>query len=314
MKTIILATIAALFPIPAFAKGGGALPAPCAIATPAQATAAGLTKQIRCNTFSTNQKVDTNQTQSPGFDWYTASAQINNAASIPANFSNDGTGITEKSASSFNAVNSFSTIGRQTTPPYWVGTQIRGSFYAQIDFKFSPILPTSSPGNWPAWWTADSQHALNGALIPANFPYAEFDILECFASGSAGSSCTPNQQIHIWKDVSGTNTNTCSSPFGATLPGGIDLTAYHTYGLKVLKSQDNGGTGAIEWWVDGTLERSCSYTATTQTCTAGGMSGSACVSSDLYDSLNQQDITFIISAGYPNWPVTARNFAVWQLP
>src|SRR4051794_33175342 len=95
MKFITAFLIACLLIAPpAFARGGGAVPTPCVASPPTQASALGITHQVLCDNFATNQGVDANNTQQPGYKLYPASPII---GTIPVTtktlINNNGTGL-----------------------------------------------------------------------------------------------------------------------------------------------------------------------------------------------------------------------------
>lgn len=329
MKKIILALLC-LLPVNAHALdfgGGGVIP-PCTATPPAQAaTSAGAMATLTyCDTLATNQHVDVGNTELPGYLFYVCEPDTTSgySCSIPANYTNDGTGLANQKTISVSNQYQLLTVGKSAASPYYVGTPLKGvSFYAEIEQKFSRTKPTANAG-WPALWGGEAIYSLNGAYVPANFPFMEIDWMECYDGGGQGDTCAPNQQLHVWYHTSGNNAaNSCSFAGGYnpahTFP--VNPTSYHTYGVRFLMPGDNNGVIEIDFYTDNVLINACTETAGSGvvSCTysnsatgSNGGYGASCGVNTTTDltPMETTDFTFIMGGAY-QWPVTLRNFHVW---
>lgn len=294
----------------AFALGGSGAPVPCAATPPTQATIAGMTNLARCNTFGTNQNVDVNNTGAAGFNWYTQFPDTTYPATPASSYTNDGTGLSVITSDSY----SLTTLGYSSAAPYWVGTPLYGSYYTEVDRKWNVIQPPGGGGDThhPTFWTTGGLYSLNGSIVngPPSTPMVEVDVLECNEAG-AGNDCYTNQSLHAWSDISGTLTAECNISIGYG-GSGINFANYNTYGLLYVTMADGGGTGSWTWYVNNVQTAQCTYTASTYACTAGSFIGPNC-SSAAWIAAETQATSFMLTSGY-NWPVTNRNFHVWQKP
>lgn len=295
--------------------GGPSVPA-CTATPPSAASAKGLTNLVRCDAFSTNQQVDTLNSQNQGYDWYPQSPSTAYSTTPPAYQVNDGTGFSllgsgGDKAGVLNSGKALQICGQSASPPYYVGTPVTGSFYAEIDMKFSSIQPASPEGNGIAFWAAGLDHYLPGATNnPPYYPHVELDFLEMFPGNGAGQPAIPRMNILEWP-ANGVQTCTASNTnVSLSALGNPTFTNYNTVGFLFLKSSDNGGTGYFGFYFNNTLIRSCTYSATgTPSCSDGGVS--SCTTGSLIEA-DTQRFEIMMGTGYYPWPVTMRNFHVWQ--
>ena len=294
----------------------GGAPSPvvaCTASPPSPASLVGITTLIMCDSFTDNTKVDVNNTQAAGFDWYPASAGTFYAITPAANITTDGTGMQILGSGGTFGDNSsgktMQTLGRSASGPHYVGASVSGSYYAEIDMKFNPVTPVNQQaGNSPAFWDQEYTHYLAQSGYPVTPPstYVELDIGEYVPTG-VGTGYM-NSQFHRWSWNGGTPTLTCSNT--NTNQPSLTYSNYNTYAIMVLTAADNGGTGLVKWYINNSLVNSCSYTQSgAVSCTGGGTS--SCGAGTLYE-LDTQSTVIMLGAGYPPWGETVRNFHVWH--
>lgn len=290
---------------------GGPVPPACTATPSAAATAAGLTRLVQCDTFATNQHIDINNTQQPGYVAYVQSADLSIARQPPSFYSNDGSGTVNINGSSTVGSGGYPmlSVGASPNPPYYVGHVYTGSFYAQVNMKFNPIQPFVQNSHHPTFWFGSAEYSLNGVIQPSVSPFVEGDVLECNEAGQ-NNPCTLNQQMHVWTYNGSGFTQTCSyaGGYSASTP---DFNSYHTIGILFLTRADNGGTGELVFTTDGVTTLTITYTASSVTSSFGsGGTGPSCHGSDML-ALETMLNTFIFSSGN-QWGVAWQNWAVFQ--
>lgn len=314
----LAATAALFFSFPAFAMSGGASSGmsaiPCTATPPSQASSFGIVNIKFCDTFQDLTSIDVNNSGASGYDWYPAPPLNAYVITPPKNITTDGTGMELLGGGGTYGDNSsgktLQTVGRKTTSPYYVGVPISGSYYAEVEFKFDSTTPgNQTSGNAPAWWDNDYIHYLRGNSYPVSFPtsYVELDMVECLP-GSPGAACGMNTQFHhwVWNDTTKSGSTDCSSNNMWTISPTVSN--YNKYGVMVVTSADNGGTGLIRFYLNNNQYAQCTYTAGgTPNCTNGQQS---CPTGALME-LDTQQTTIMFGDGYYPWQESARNFHVW---
>lgn len=310
-----LLAIALLFlPSLAYARGGAPISyTTCPTSSPTQAHSYNLDHLVKCDTFTNNLEVDLNNSQVPGFNWYTT--VISGEVMPASNIVSTGTYTTLLGTpdNGFKG-EALSIRGNTTAPPYTAGVPVVGSFYAEMDMAFNPVTPPGNvTGNSPAFWLSEAYAKVNGVIQPSHFPFVEVDIMECLPN-TPGLNCVPNFQFHIWRDVGGAFYDQCSSN-GAYSTSGINFNNFNTYGLLFIASTDNAGTGILNYYINNVATVQCTYTSTDITCNNFGLASPGCTTSkadgDML-SMDVQNIAFTIGAGVKPWPENIRNFHVWQ--
>lgn len=233
----------------AFAKGGGGTQPICTATAPAQAAAFGFNTVKYCETFATNQGIDTNNTLNPGFNWYIQHYGAQPRNTIPPRFLlNDGTGTWLAGDTNSKSSVLFTAAQIGTTQNY-VGTSFTGGFYAECDRKLNPAAITNGE---PSMWFASIPFMLstNTSGNPP-FPYIEVDVFDW------NNSAAHLANVYEWDNSTTTwwgNTNNATS-----LPG-VVFTNYNTYGFLFVPSTQNGGTGLFKWYVNNVLTTTVTYT------------------------------------------------------
>lgn len=224
------------------------------VVAPAQAAALGFNTLAFDDEFTTDTAVNTTL-------WSMA---------MPAgNYAFGSTGMTIKTDSSGYS-------DAMTTHSAWQ----HGYFEARL--QFSPTGHTS--GAWPAFWS----YALEASgSLPVGTHFAELDGIECYPTGA---SCTILTTVHEWTAVAGRNTGTnVQNPDIPKLPTGIDLNAWHTWG--VLWSPNS-----ITWYLDN---------APLMTTAVGPGTN--------FPSVERDHMQWILGTG-ANWPMTVSYVRFWQAP
>jgi hypothetical protein len=150
----------------------------------------------------------------------------------------------------------------------WSGSRVNGSsfgggFYLDIQMNFNPANENSSASvSWPAIWFLPNEY-LSGSLTGSN--WVEFDVFE--AVGNSGDTicankCWPIATVH---DEGPSNANNQSSvDISSSLVsafGKFDFAQMHHYQMLWVPQSKNGGAGVINWYVDGALMRTQSYSS-----------------------------------------------------
>ncbi len=241
---------------------GRALPTNAApvspLVAPSQAAAFGLNRLVFQDDFTSLATIDLNNTRAAGFKWY-----VNNSFSL-------ATQIPFRSypptlGSSFSIVNG--TVLQTSTGDGLMslvdnglggvyGAAFAPPFYWEASVAFNP---NDQAGNHPAFWTM-AQEMLLG--VASN--WVEFDVFESLGSNQGFST------VHDWINQSQTS-NTNNLPGWGNPP---TLTSLNTFGLRVIPTTSNAGTGLIDFYLNNVLLSSNSVTFTTTGPASPGMTGS----------------------------------------
>lgn len=283
------------------------------IFVPAPARAKGLTNRV-FNSVPTLANVDLNDTGSSSYVWFprnkwplansngTAWAPINAAAATPSGYFSMVNGNLSISSDISGVAVGMATAASTGTGSTFVGQKFAGSMYVEVGMSFDPANSSgsqASEGAWPIWWLPCYEF-LNGGITTANFP--ELDGFEFFPTGTGSGE--PLFTIHDWNTSNGTN-NANFSNHGPTLS--LTYTNINFYGCRWIRAADNGGTGLIDWFVNGTNVVSVSYTATTGTTPALSPSNP---NGSLFDMESASFVLFL-GAGF-NQPTQFASAAVYQ--
>lgn len=159
----------------------------------------------------------------PGCNWYDPGT---------LNFSAYGT-ITDPSGTYAN-LNWTSAQGNNAT--MMTTASENQAYYHVLTFGYfeASIAFNPATGSWPALWM--------GAMVPANYTgnYAEMDVFEW----QSDTPTTGYATAHVWNWNGSTLTSVATNPSNTwTIPGGTDLAAFHSYGVKWTPT-------AITWYFD----------------------------------------------------------------
>lgn len=318
MRNIIpaIALLLFLWAQQACALGGMAVNPQCRPGAPVvstQAAAFGYTCAVIDTTFGDLSSIDLSDTEASGFTWYTH----NKWPLAPAEFgpfwsTGNPVGSSQYASVGGNLVYqgpTDATFGTATAAPTgngstYVGTALAPGFYVDYKASYQATEPSGvTNNNWPAVWAVPVEF-VTGALA-SNAYWVELDDYEAFPNG-VGSPVKPLMSINLWQiTTAALSTNTNNQP---TLSG--DLSQLHDYGMLIVPSGDNGGTGLIHRYFDTTHLSSadCSYTSISTTCP--GISPG----DQLPDIEEGSHYMFIMTTGTPNWPMTVARVTVWCNP
>jgi Glycosyl hydrolases family 16 len=302
MRLLILLLIF-LLPNLCEARGGGGTPPTCTAATPAAATAVGYTNLVFCDTFATNQKIDVNNTQFPGYNWYVTDYLPGQGGTLnPNQIFNDGTGnyLVLSGSSPFGI---YSATGNGSNTGY-VGNAWGGGFYAEIQMKWNSTTGYCTT-RWPVFWFRSTDVFSNNV-----YPQEEIDVFEFDACGGP--------QVNIY-DFSATSIGYGNSNNGPSI-GSPDFTQYHTYGVLWVTAANNGGTGYVSFYFDGTLTNTVQYSQNSppnpSTCRNPFGGSVTCPNGTFYnfDSRKFFAILNTVNPGTAQYTAVFKNMHVWQLP
>jgi hypothetical protein len=224
------------------------VPVPGLITAPAFATAFGFSNQAFFDDFLSSSTIDLTASAAPGFKWYFNPqhksagnlAAVSVASSILTIAEPTGTNLW----SAVNIANAFGggdgVYNQGTVGQAFSG---RDGFYMEANLKFDP---TTATGNSQfTFWSTDLLNWMlfgvpNGGAPALAHSYGELDTEEN----------AYYQTYHSWSAASGNpDTYATMSDRGADYST-IDFSVYHTWGVMVVPTTKNSGTGIIRFYVD----------------------------------------------------------------
>ena len=199
---------------------------------PAQAVAAGYTKQ----TFSTRRfdhsNVDLGGTYTRGFQWYLTNYFGNMTPASAVKVGEDGVMTTLNPQDASN--DSVASIAGSKDPPYYVGTAFGCGAYVTADISFDADSVDNHHG-FPSWWTMSAEHLLSFKSQqwpdqPPDFQhFGEADIFE-FNRSQVDYPYSYGASLHEWYGVynktCGPNGGFCSVNTGFSR-GTVSLPLFH---------------------------------------------------------------------------------------
>jgi hypothetical protein len=265
----------------------GTMAASGSVTPPSFATAFGFTNQAFFDDFDSIGTIDTTASDDPGFKWYFS---WHRAAPDLAAVSVASSILTFSGAANEGGLFSAGNTAGYGTGVYNQGTvgqafSGRDGFYMEAKLKFDPTTATSA-----SQFTFWSQDLLNWILMnPSGAPrahsWAELDAEE-----------NPYYQTyHNWAaSGDGSDTYATMSDTGATYS--LDFSVYHTWGVMVVPTTKNGGTGLLRFYVDRVQKGSDVTWAL----------------GDTYDSVEWSHEFLILGGGNSARPMYADYVAVWN--
>ncbi len=305
---LLLLVLLACAPLDSRAEGGASIP-PCTATAPAQATAVGFTNLTFCDTLSTQQSIDINNTKVAGFKWYIQNYSEHSVFAPLSFLLNDGTGfwLAGQVGGKSTVLNTAVQVG---TSQAYIGQVFSGGFYAEATRKLSP---TSTTGE-PSFWFQDIKTLLNYSSPPDR--YTEIDVFDWPAGNG------PDTSIFDWAPGEEATTgygNTNNHPS----MGSPTYSNYNTYGVLVVPSTQNAGTGYVKWYFNNTLVTTVTYSPTgvpnPSTCT-NPYTGSVTCPSGTYSNLDTENAMMMFgtdnggAGGAALMEHTVKDVHVWQLP
>jgi hypothetical protein len=213
---------------------------------PAPAAAVGYTYQAaNLSSFSDLNSIDFNTHQS-GKAIYTGSFCCGAAPHSMFSVSGGNLVLNDTQGGGQTNVGSMGPDGTGVTPSLnppagWVGSAFGPGFYMEATVEF-PSSNMQYTQNWPALW-GDTFYNYANSGWNINIQGVEIDRAEWFKNGDA----TYGTGSLDWITPTTLNNYGCNcTPMPA---GGVNT--FHTYGLLVVPSQDNGGTGYMKFYLDG---------------------------------------------------------------
>lgn len=219
-------------------------PTSCAVAPPPQAVAAGYNTLALCNPLNNLSGIDLGNSLANGFLFYSQANGVTNAAN---DYVTNGKYLTILSVPKTAAPPVTVPINGNTLEPG--GTTISGGFYIEADVAFNAGYNAAGDGtlnSWPGFWLdfpADAVNETNGSTIG----YTELDIFEWYSAGMITT-------VHQWF---ASNNHACDNLNNSVTfsPGN----GFHRYGLLLIPSSQNSGTGVLKWYIDNTLVTTVTY-------------------------------------------------------
>ena len=285
------------------------------IGVPAPARAKGLVNRVFSSVPNLS-NVDLSDTRSGGFDWYThnkwplanangtAWAPIVTSAPTPSGYFSMVGGHLSISSDISGVATGISTAASTGTGSTYVGTKFSGSMYVEVAMSFDPAnssMAQASEGAWPIFWLPCYEF-YNGTITNTNF--VEIDGFEFYPTGTGSGEALFT--VHDWNTSNGTNNDNYPSN-SPTLSPAPTYTNINYFGLRRIVAADNGGTGLIDWFVNGTNVVSVSYTSSTGTTPALAPSDPT---GSLYEG-DSKSFILTLGAGYLQ-PTQFASVAVYQ--
>lgn len=247
---------------------------------PAPAAAHGFTYEIFCDDFTSLSTIDLGDTRVPGFKWYIQGAY--NTTTNPADFAivPGGLQLTPDTNLNPEGLYNFGSCAGGGGSGMYVGNTFQGGMY--VDIKLT-TWGDHLNGNF--WWPAAWMDSVNQLYLgpPPNFYGPEIDFIENLFGGRALHSWYNGGSPHIY-------TTYASTPL---------FTSGNSYGVLILKPEQNGGTGKLEGYLNDVVEAS----STPVTWSPGGD----------YSSTSELPLCIVFTAGY-NQSVVIRSVQVFTTP
>lgn len=296
-----------------------AIPAPPSV--PALASAVGFNSLTFWDGFDSVKTIDVNNTLQSGYNWYLTNTII--PQDNPDGSQALGTTQAPSSISVSNSIMSFTPSqpsgGWLTNTGYtgnsgtrYVGTPISatGGYFEclmQFDpFFITPPLNFSFPNNfWPAFWMQDAiqgLHINDQNTAPTRAP--ELDFFEYFGYNPLTDHYSVAMTTHEWTD----NINAA----GASQPLNLRPTSwadYHTYGCLWLTQAQNGGTGLIKRYFDGTHIASADLTYSSSI--TSPECNTSCYPGVFASFDTSAGFSLQVGSGH-NWTMNVDYIGVWQ--
>lgn len=291
-------------------------------AAPANATAFGITNLALADDFTSLSTIDLQNTRAGSFLWWTnngfpqafangtAWANITTAIPSPASiFSQSGSllAINDDVSHIGTALCTIAALPGGLTA---IGQTFGGgkAVFVRASLAFDPSLSSSAALSWNSWpihWLVPKEFLL-GQITSTNF-----NELDCFEGGpfGAGGSCLELFTCHDWNTSSNNNNfnNNNHDQTSVLAAAGVVLTNQNIYDFRIVPAALNGGTGLLDWWVNGQHLIQQTYSQ------LGAPSPSLSPSNNTGALFNgdSENFALILGAGH-NWPIIFDNVAVWQ--
>lgn len=275
----------------------------CGASQPTGAAAVGYNRVVLCDTFPSISEVDVTDSLAPGFNWYIHNAWPNMTRQIWANFTaTPGSSITVSgnqlmiAAQTFPIVPNLLSAGTSKNSKGYVGKMYGPAIYIDIAMSFDRTLSQASEVTWPGL----ALLAAEGLLGLNQIQYMEGDIYECQAP--TNGNCSSTGTLHNW--LGNSANGNISTPNNLAI-GNVDTNAHH-YGFRILPSTLNAGVGSIDWYFDGALKLTVTYSPT------GPSSGAQPSNPNgTFSSFDTQHYAIWLQAGQ-TIPVVFYSVTVWQ--
>ena len=273
------------------------------VTAPAQAVAAGFSKLVFDDEFTSASTVASSTSPTSGFNWYwntwygtTKDYTVTTGA---------GSGATA-GATGFLTINGPMELQSVPSDPpasQRVGTWQHAYFEARIQYSYTVTGSGGPDTGWPSFWTfaIQAQSATVGQQI------AELDFLEAYPLGTAGATAYVINTLHNWQatksNATGIETaNTNDNNYQQSLQGTTESAqptdnGWHTYGCLWT---GNGTSGTVQFYYDNHL---ILHQGSVTTFPVG--TGTS------FPAL-EQDNMYLILQGVQGWPINVDWVRVWQ--
>lgn len=294
---------------------------------PPQAIAAGFTRLVFYDDFTSSSTIDLANTKAAGFKWYPNNSwSVNLGSAVTQNYWNNtpptdasllsitpGGLLISSDTSGFasSLQSAVYTGGGPGAGATYRGTTFTGGWYVEVGMKYDPANSPaggSGPGNWPAYWFVPISY-LTGNLASGT-PTVEFDGYE--AAPSTPGVIQPTFALNDATDTPTTgslNSNINASQIGNPIFSGVNFNLDHKYGSRYRTQLQNAGFGEVRRYFDNQDIAAAAVTFSVGTTVNPGLSpgnpvgGLAEMDNDTY--------IMLIGTGL-NFPLTIRNVAIWQ--
>lgn len=233
---------------------------------PPLATYWGFTNTAFSYVPTNTSNIDVNNTQAPGFVWYTAdfftapptaSADISVAGGVlTINSTNASEPWTANPGAYRSRLLTAGCYGGSTcsTSPGYIGTTFSPGGYYQACFSFDPTVQSGSTSyGWPSFWLQDVAGLLSQTNQTAA-QFAEIDTIEQYPTGSGTTEAAIS--LNDWTNTSGGGFGTLNAfQFHASSAElgnpTFNNSTYHCYGTLWVLTTQNAGTGIFLRYFDG---------------------------------------------------------------
>jgi hypothetical protein len=213
---------------------------------------------------------DTNNTDAPGFKWYTCKQTAGTTIYPSSDFSISNGVMTISSQLGDKSNGQLCSAVPSTIPPYWTGSVFSGGWYIEYSIAFdNTTLIQGADYGWPAVWALEAAHLVpNGNEIspPAGYGWpgqekgyshaVENDMFEYLTGKPNGWEASLHDWYGIYNVTCGTRGGYCSVSYNfeqneILLPS-VKWTDFNTFGqLWVAGSAANGWQGSTTNYFNG---------------------------------------------------------------
>lgn len=277
-------------------------------------------------TWSSSSTIDYSNSRLAGYNWYIQYGRFPMNYNGNANWSwmsSIGVNPAGDMVISNNTLTLLSTTGGaptmwscmwDATNTHMVGNWWGGGFYIEVQFAFDPAFAPGG-GARPSWWMLPEEALGSSAVL--NQEMMEIDVESLYGPAGdpyCGGNCWMSMYLHDWNFGSDGPPNTQNNEYQgfswtqvqSAFGSNFTYNALNTYGVLVVPSTQNSGTGIIAHYVNGVLMFQVTYGAS-------GLSPALSPANPNLTALDNEHWCLMLGNGI-GWPAQFGAVRVWQKP